>query len=57
MLYTVTLTVGFASVSGIMNQIISALGVSEKVFEIMDEEVTINTGSHSFEINSNDVVV
>ena len=26
-LYTVTLTVGFASVSGIVNQIVSALGV------------------------------
>ncbi len=31
-LYAVTLTVGFASISGIVNQIVSALGVSEKIF-------------------------
>lgn len=31
-LYTVTLTVGFSSVSGIINQIVSALGVCETLF-------------------------
>lgn len=31
-LYTVTLTAGFASVSGIINQIVSALGVCERLF-------------------------
>jgi ABC-type multidrug transport system fused ATPase/permease subunit len=35
-LYTITLTVGFASVSGIFSQIISALGVCEHLFEIID---------------------
>ena len=31
-LYTVTLTAGFASVYGILNQIVSALGVCERLF-------------------------
>lgn len=31
-LYTVTLTVGFSSVTGIMNQLVSALGVCEILF-------------------------
>ena len=43
-LYTVTLTVGFASVSGIMNQMISALGVCESIFAIIDEPVEIMSG-------------
>ena len=45
-LYTVTLTIGFASVSGILNQIVSALGVCECIFEIFDEPVLIKSGSH-----------
>lgn len=44
-LYTVTLTIGFASVSGIMNQIVSALGVCEHIFEIFDEPVKIMSGN------------
>lgn len=43
-LYTVTLTVGFASVSGIINQIISALGVCESIFAIIDEPIEITSG-------------
>lgn len=31
-LYTITLTVGFASLSGIMNQTISAIGICEHIF-------------------------
>ena len=31
-LYTITLTVGFASVSGILNQLISAIGICEHIF-------------------------
>jgi ABC-type multidrug transport system fused ATPase/permease subunit len=31
-LYTITLTIGFASLSGIMNQTISAIGVCEHIF-------------------------
>jgi ABC-type multidrug transport system fused ATPase/permease subunit len=31
-LYTITLTVGFASVSGIANQVISAMGICENIF-------------------------
>lgn len=45
-LYTVTLTVGFASVSGIINQIVSALGVCEHLFNILDEPITIISGTH-----------
>lgn len=36
-LYTITLTIGFASLSGIMNQTMSAIGICENIFEIMDE--------------------
>lgn len=43
-LYTVTLTVGFASASGTINQIVSALGVCETLFEIMDDPIKIVTG-------------
>jgi ATP-binding cassette subfamily B (MDR/TAP) protein 10 len=35
-LYTITLTVGFANASGYINSIISALGVCENIFEMMD---------------------
>jgi ABC-type multidrug transport system fused ATPase/permease subunit len=35
-LYTITLTIGFASISGIMNQTVSAIGICEHIFEIMD---------------------
>lgn len=35
-LYTITLTIGFASLSGIMNQTMSAIGICENIFEIMD---------------------
>lgn len=31
-LYTITLTIGFASISGIINQAISALGICEHIF-------------------------
>ena len=44
MLYTITLTVGFASVSGIINQLISAIGICEHIFEIMDEPVKVESG-------------
>lgn len=44
-LYTVTLTVGFAAASGIINQIVSALGVCETLFEIMDDPVKVATGT------------
>jgi len=44
-LYTITLTIGFASISGILNQTISAIGICEHIFEIMDEEVKIVPGS------------
>jgi ABC-type multidrug transport system fused ATPase/permease subunit len=43
-LYTITLTIGFASISGILNQTISAIGICEHIFEIMDEEVKIMPG-------------
>ena len=43
-LYTITLTVGFASVSGIINQLISAIGICEHIFEIMDEPVKVVSG-------------
>ena len=43
--------------SGIMNQIISALGVCEKIFEIMDEPVLINNGDRNPNFTENDVVV
>lgn len=43
-LYTITLATGFTSVSGLMNQIASALGVCEKLFEIIDEPITIING-------------
>ena len=53
MLYAVTLTVGFASISGIINQIISAMGVSEKIFEIMDEPVIVKGGPHEPSLKNN----
>lgn len=31
-LYAITLTIGFASISGIINQTISALGICENIF-------------------------
>jgi len=31
-LYTITLTIGFASISGILNQTISAIGICENIF-------------------------
>ncbi len=43
-LYTITLTIGFASLSGIMNQTISAIGICENIFEIMDEPIKIKSG-------------
>jgi ABC-type multidrug transport system fused ATPase/permease subunit len=43
-LYTISLTVGFASVSGIVNQLISAMGICEHLFEIMDEPVKVVPG-------------
>jgi ABC-type multidrug transport system fused ATPase/permease subunit len=43
-LYTITLTVGFASLSGVMNQTISAIGICEHIFEIMDEPITVVSG-------------
>jgi ABC-type multidrug transport system fused ATPase/permease subunit len=43
-LYTITLTIGFASLSGIMTQTISAIGICEHIFEIMDEPNTIISG-------------
>ncbi len=44
-LYTITLTIGFASLSGIMNQTMSAIGICENIFEIMDEPNRILSGS------------
>ena len=46
-LYTVTLTIGFASVSGIVNQIVSALGVCERLFEMIDEPVKVENGTEA----------
>ena len=43
-LYTITLTVGITSASAVLNQIISALGVCEKIFEIIDAPVEIENG-------------
>lgn len=43
-LYTITLTIGFASISGIINQVISALGICEHIFDIMDEPVKVIPG-------------
>ena len=43
-LYTITLTIGFASVSGIINQLISAIGICEHIFEIMDEPIKVTPG-------------
>lgn len=43
-LYTITLTIGFASISGILNQTISAIGICEHIFEIMDEPIEITQG-------------
>lgn len=51
-LYTITLTVGFASISGIINQIISALGVCEHLFEIMDEPIKIMNGAEKTKFKS-----
>lgn len=44
-LYTITLTIGFASISGILNQTVSAIGICEHIFEIMDEPVKIMAGA------------
>jgi ABC-type multidrug transport system fused ATPase/permease subunit len=44
-LYTITLTIGFASLSGILNQTISAIGICEHIFEIMDEPNKVVSGS------------
>ena len=44
-LYTITLATGFTSVSGLMSQIASALGVSERIFEIIDEPINIINGT------------
>ena len=44
-LYTITLTLGFASLSGVMNQTISAIGICENIFEIMDEPISVISGS------------
>ena len=43
-LYTITLTTGLTSVSGLMNQVVSAMGVCESIFEIMDEPVKVING-------------
>ena len=43
-LYTITLTVGITSASAVLNQIISALGVCEKIFEIIDAPIEIING-------------
>lgn len=43
-LYTITMTVGLTSVGGIMNQIVSAVGVCEKIFEIMDAPIEVING-------------
>lgn len=38
------MTVGLTSVGGIMNQIVSAVGVCEKIFEIMDAPIEVING-------------
>ncbi|EAR85633.2 ABC-type multidrug transport system, ATPase and permease component (macronuclear) [Tetrahymena thermophila SB210] len=43
-LYTITLSTGLLAVGGISNQIITAVGVSEKLFEMMDVEISIKSG-------------
>lgn len=48
---------GFASVSGIINQIMSALGVCERIFEIMDEPIQIQSGSIRDELKSSPIIV
>ena len=47
-LYTITMTVGLTSVAGILNQIVSAVGVCEKIFEIMDAPVEIVNGKTKY---------
>ncbi|CAD8099465.1 unnamed protein product [Paramecium sonneborni] len=44
-LYTLTMTISLLAVSGLMNQMISAAAVSEKIFQIMDHPVKIQNGS------------
>ena len=43
---------GFASVSGIVNQIVSALGVCERLFEMIDEPVDIKSGVEKLQLSS-----
>lgn len=48
-LYTITMTVGLTSVAGIINQMVSAIGVCEKIFEIMDAPVEIVNGTYIYD--------
>ena len=50
-LYTITLTIGFASISGIVNQSFSALGICQNIFEIIDEPVKVVTGVAKLNFN------
>lgn len=51
-LYTITLTVGITSASAVLNQIISALGVCEKIFEIIDAPIEIVSGEATAKDNN-----
>ena len=43
-MYTVTMIVGLLSAGGTLNDIISAVGIAEKLFQIMDEQNKIVDG-------------
>jgi ABC-type multidrug transport system fused ATPase/permease subunit len=43
------MTVGLTSVAGIVNQMVSAIGVCEKIFEIMDAPVEVVNGTYVYD--------
>lgn len=43
------MTAGLATVAGIVNQIVSALGVCEKIFEIMDAPIEVINGTYKYD--------
>ena len=43
-LYTITMSVGLVASGGVLNQMITAVGVAEKLFELMDEPISIKSG-------------
>lgn len=44
-LYTITMAMSLIGTGGVVNTIVTALGASEKIFEIMDTPVKIQNGT------------